>query len=96
MQKVTLLFKCQPGKGEDLLGALSAALVETRAYDGCVSVDTYVDADNPDTVVLIEEWESRSQNEHYMAWRIESGMVEMLMPILATPLEIRYLESNPA
>ena len=78
-----------------MLSAFSTALVETRAYDGCVSVETYVDADSPDTVVLIEERESRKQNELYMAWRIESGMVEMMTPILAAPLEIRYLKPNP-
>ncbi len=96
MQKVTLLFRCQPGKGRDLLDALSSALVETRAYDGCVSVETFVDADSPDTVMLLEEWESRGHNERYMGWRLETGLVEMLTPLLAAPLEVRYLESHPA
>ena len=96
MQKVTLLFKCQPGKGQELLAALTAALVDTRAYDGCISVDTYVDADNPDVVMLFEEWESRAQNERYMGWRMETGLVDMLMPILGAPLEIYYFEPHPA
>ncbi len=96
MQKVTLLFPCQPGKGKDLLDALTVALVDTRAYDGCVSVETFVDADNPDTVVLIEEWDSRGQNEKYMTWRMETGLLEMLQPILAGPLEVHYLDSHPA
>jgi quinol monooxygenase YgiN len=96
MQKVTLTFKCQPGKGADLLGALTVALVETRAFDGCKSVETFVDADNPDTIVLIEEWDSRGQNEKYMTWRLESGMMEMLAPIASEPPEIHYLNTHPA
>lgn len=61
MQTVTLLFKCQPGMGAVLLEAFTASLGDTRAFDGCLSVKTFVDADNPDTVMLIEEWDSKDQ-----------------------------------
>jgi quinol monooxygenase YgiN len=96
METVTLLFKCQPGKGADLLTAFTTALADTRAFDGCVSVETYVDTENPDNVMLIEEWESRSQQEAYLSWRVESGMIEMLAPVLAEPFEMHYFESHPA
>jgi quinol monooxygenase YgiN len=96
MQKVILVFKCQPGTGAGLLEAFTTALVDTRAFDGCLSVETYVDADNPDTIMLFEDWESRAQQETYLAWRIENGMIDMLAPILAEPLEMHYLESHPA
>ena len=74
----------------------TTALVDTRAFDGCISVETYVDADNPDTIMLFEEWESKAQQETYVGWRIENGMIEMLAPILAEPMEMRYLDSHPA
>ncbi|HEY5265482.1 MAG TPA: antibiotic biosynthesis monooxygenase [Acidimicrobiales bacterium] len=90
-----LFFHCQPGKGSELLDILSVALVETRAYDGCVSVGSFVDADRPDSIVLYEEWDTRAQNEKYMTWRLETGLVEMLEPILASPLEVHYLEPHP-
>jgi quinol monooxygenase YgiN len=94
--KVTLLFKCQPGMGSVLLEAFTASLGDTRAFDGCVSVETFVDADNPDSILLIEDWESRAQQEAYLVWRIESGMIELLEPILAAPFEMHYLEAHPA
>jgi quinol monooxygenase YgiN len=96
MLKVTLLFKCQPGMGEVLLAAFTDSLGDTRAFEGCQSVETFVDADNPDTVLLVEDWDSRAHQEAYLAWRIESGMIEMLAPVLAEPLEMRYLEPHPA
>jgi quinol monooxygenase YgiN len=96
MLKVTLLFKCQPGMGESLLAAFTASLGDTRAFDGCVSVATFIDSDNPDTIMLIEDWDSRSQQEAYLAWRVETGMIELLAPILAAPFEMHYLESHPA
>lgn len=96
MQTVTLLFKCQPGMGAVLLEAFTASLGDTRAFDGCLSVKTFVDADNPDTVMLIEEWDSKDQQEAYLAWRIESGMIDLLAPVLAEPFEMHYFESHPA
>jgi quinol monooxygenase YgiN len=96
VHKVILFFHCQPGKGIELLDIFSIALVETRAYDGCISVETFVDADHPDLVMLFEEWDTRTHNDRYMAWRIETGLAEMLQPILAGPLEIHHLEPRPA
>jgi quinol monooxygenase YgiN len=96
MQKVILKFPCQPGKGADLLDVFTVALVDTRAFDGCLSVDTFTDARDSDLVVLIEDWETRDQNKRYMAWRAETGMAEMLQEILAGPMELHYLEAQPA
>ncbi|HVA69802.1 MAG TPA: antibiotic biosynthesis monooxygenase family protein [Acidimicrobiales bacterium] len=95
MQKVTVLFPCQPGKGKEMLEILTAALVETRAYDGCHGVETFVDEDDPDAVLLVEEWETRGHHERYMTWRTENGMGELLQPILAKPLDVHYLDARP-
>jgi len=92
VQKATVLIRCQPGKGEEFLGGLKAMLLDTRAYDGCASVDAYVDADDPDTVMLIEQWESRAHMERYLAWRNESSVAERGATIFAAPPEFRYLE----
>lgn len=95
MQRVTVQFPCQPGKGKDMLEILSAALVETRAYDGCSSVEAFVNADDPDVVLLVEEWETRGHHERYMAWRVENGMAELLQPILKGPLDSLYMDGRP-
>jgi len=82
--------------GAALLTAFETALVDTRAFDGCKSVETLVDSDSPDTIMLLEVWESRSQQEAYLAWRIETGMVEMLAPVLAEPFEMHYYDAHHA
>jgi quinol monooxygenase YgiN len=82
--------------GRTLLDNFTVALVDTRVFDGCLSVETFVDEDNADFIMLIEEWESRTHYERYMAWRVETGLLEMLKPILAAPLELHYLEPHPA
>jgi quinol monooxygenase YgiN len=55
-----------------------------------------VDADNPDQIMLFEEWDSRGQQEKYLAWRVETGMIEMLAPVLSEPFEMHYYEAHPA
>ena len=47
-------FHCNEGMGELLLPGLLESLSETRAFEGCESVETYVDQDDPDRVYLWE------------------------------------------
>lgn len=75
-------FPCAPGKGKEFLSLLLVALVDTRAFAGCQLVETYVDQDNPDLIVLWEKWEQRTDQEKYMAWRAETGMLGMIGPFL--------------
>ena len=94
METLILTFPCKPGLGKDLLGALKSALVETRAFNGCISVVTYTNAANPDDVILIEEWDKKSSQVAYMNWRVETGMPEKLAPLLNGPLKEVWLDAQ--
>jgi len=85
VEKVTVLFRYQPGRGEELLEELRTSSEGTRAFQGCGSVDIYVDADDPDTVLLLQEWESRTQCERWIAWRIDTGLHDAVMEFGASP-----------
>lgn len=84
-------FHCNEGMGEFLLPGLMEALSETRAFDGCESVETYIDEDNPDRVYLWEKWAERKNYDAYIAWRIETGMLENLAPVLIKPMTPTHL-----
>jgi heme oxygenase (mycobilin-producing) len=88
---VMLDLKLNKGAGVEFLPGLLTSLAETRAYEGCELVETYVDADDPDHIVLWEKWAARTNQEAYISWRAESGMIEALAPILAEPLRIVHL-----
>jgi quinol monooxygenase YgiN len=91
MDTLILTFPCKPGSGQVLLEAFKTALVETRAYKGCISVTAYTSATNPDDVILIEEWDSKTSQANYMQWRTDTGMPEQLGPLLAGPLKEEWL-----
>jgi len=96
-QTTHVVFACQAGKGADLLAILGSdqGLVATRAFEGCESVEVYTDADNPDTIVLWEKFATRASHEAYLGWRVETGMIDMLGSILASDLQVTYLDNHP-
>ena len=49
---VIVEFTCPEGVGEAFLPGLIDLLVDTRAFEGCESVETYTDSDNPDRILL--------------------------------------------
>lgn len=61
------------GKREDLVAAFNGVLSDTRAFEGCISVDILLATDSPNDLVLFEEWESAEHYDKYRQWRAESG-----------------------
>ena len=73
---------------EDFFDFLQNALIETRAYEGCLGLNTYHEIGSS-TVLLIEEWEKIENQESYMDWRTETGMVESMYGFLDGELVIK-------
>ena len=61
--RVILEVKAKPGTGDELVALFRSILPETRAYEGCTSVDTLQNSDDADNVVVVEVWDSREQYE---------------------------------
>ncbi|MEI6855834.1 MAG: antibiotic biosynthesis monooxygenase, partial [Acidimicrobiaceae bacterium] len=74
-----------------LLAGLADSLADTRAFKGCISVEVFTDADNPDTIVLLEKWENKEDQAAYFAWRIETGMMDAIAPIMASDPKTTWL-----
>ncbi len=78
------------------LGVLSRALPATRQYAGCRYVTTYTNADAPDEIILIQGWDSRTDQERYIAWRQETGDLQQLVATLREPPVVTFWEHNDA
>ena len=79
---VIVSFPAKPEMLETLKDAMKNALPETRAYDGCISVDTYID-ESTNTIHLIEDWETLDHQAEYLNWRVETGLLDDLDSMLA-------------
>jgi len=51
---LTLEFSMKTGKQPEFLNLLNDALVATRAFDGCIKVDTFAETDGT-SVFLLEQ-----------------------------------------
>ena len=77
---ITLEMPVKPEMLEDYLNILKGALVETRSYKGCRSVTTLVDQETS-SIVLVEEWDSAEDQQAYIAWRVETGLIDAIAPL---------------
>ena len=89
---VILAFSVQPERAEEFKLVLKELLPDTRAYDGCQSVDVYQDQVDPGQIHLIENWESKVHQQKYQAWRDETGIAEVVGPFLAGEPRFNYFD----
>ncbi|MGQ0846832.1 MAG: putative quinol monooxygenase [Sporichthyaceae bacterium] len=82
---VTLLFPTKPEEADNFYKALVSVLPDTRAYDGCQSVTTHRDLEDPTKIFLIEVWDTIDHQKKYLGWRVETGLMEAIGPMLAGP-----------
>ena len=85
---VILEMLVKPDMLEDYLNILKGALVETRNYKGCRSVTTLVDKETS-SIVLVEEWDSVEDQQAYIAWRVETGLIDAIAPFMQGELVTR-------
>ena len=78
---VIVSFPAKVDTLEILKDAMRTALPDTRSFEGCISVDTYID-ESSNTIHLIEDWETLEDQAAYLNWRIETGLLTSLDPIL--------------
>ena len=91
---VVVEFPCAEGKGAQFLDALRAALPDTRGFEGCELVETYTHQDDPDKIVLWEKWAAKPNQEAYLNWRVETGMLDLLGPFLAGAPSFVHLDEH--
>ena len=85
---VSLEIPVKKDKIQDFFDFMRKTLVDTRAYKGCIRLHTYHEIETS-TVLLIEEWEKLENQESYMNWRIETGLLDALSEFLEGELVVK-------
>jgi len=93
---VLLEIDAREGAVDEMIAVLAGSLVDTRARPGCESVTVHRDHERPDTVLLVERWASREDDDAYRAWRAGDGAVPAMAPLVAGPARIRYFDDVDA
>ena len=67
------------------LDATSAAVRDTRAFDGSTGVRVIVDEKDPAHVIIVEQWQTESQDAAYQTWRAGDGLPADIIAMMARP-----------
>lgn len=78
---ITLELPTKTETMDELLKDMKGALVDTRGYAGCQKVETFIDQESQN-VFLVEQWESAEHQQAYMGWRVETGFMDAVGPLL--------------
>ena len=90
---MTLEFKLKDGSLSKSLKWFGEKLPETRAWRGCIGVQTLA-AEDGKSVLQVQEWETKKHQQAYFEDRVESGIIEEVMQFLTEPPIATYYEKR--
>ncbi len=79
-------------KREEIVPLFAKLLQQTRSRDGNEGVTILSDQDEPSSILLVEQWQSRRQYEQYNKWRAERGDLARLAELLPAPPNRRFFD----
>ena len=91
---VTMLLTCKPEAVEGFCGRLPEMLKGTRAFPGFRDVRAIRNMDNPDQVLLIEDWDTAEAYKAYVAWRTETGAMDGLRALTIVPPQTDFWDKR--
>jgi quinol monooxygenase YgiN len=93
---VVLELEAVDGKGDEMIAVLKGSLGDTRARQGCEGVTVHRDTARPNSIVLVERWATREDDDAYRAWRAGDGAVTGMVGLVAAAPVIRYFDDVDA
>jgi len=90
--RVFVELKIRAERLDDVQPLFANLLHETRARVGNEGVTVFSDQDSPTTIILMEQWASRSLYEEYNQWRFERGDLSKLSELLQCPPQRRFFD----
>ena len=92
---VLLELETAEGSAETVIDILRRHLGDTRARPGCESVTVHQDQARPTSILLVERWATRADDEAYRAWRAGEGAITEMVPHVVGR-SVRYFDDVDA
>ena len=77
---------------EELKKHLKEMLPDTRSYEGCQGVQLYENKETPTKLVIHAKWVSEEAQKKYIAWRMENGSLNKIIPMLSEPMSMQLCD----
>ena len=93
---VIIELRAKQGSADDLLSTFKQFTPQARRSEGNISLDLIRGQDDPDVIVLYEQWETRNHFEKYLAWFEEQGRRKIIEALTEGEASVRYFDITPA
>ncbi|MCH9659264.1 antibiotic biosynthesis monooxygenase [archaeon] len=80
---VLVNFDVKKESVDELKKYFKEILPDTRSFEGCQGVQLYESKESPTKFIIHSKWASEDAQKKYMSWRIDTGELEKLMPMLS-------------
>lgn len=81
---VNAVFKAKPETFDDLVAYMASILPDTANYEGAELVSCFADPDDH-SLVVHEVWAEKANQQAYLGWRSETGVVAKIVEMLREP-----------
>lgn len=92
---VVASFKAREGKVEEVIAGLTPIIEQTHGEAGCLAYALHRDANDPDTLVLVERWTSQVALESHFQQPYMAGLGELASELLAAPPALHFCAPLP-
>ena len=82
---ILLEMKVNPDSMKRLKTYLSKILTESRKFDGLIRLRVSHSENEPNNILLYQEWKDKQSFRNYIQWRNENEVLEKIMQKLDTP-----------
>lgn len=93
---IVVTLRLTPSDPKAFQSFLAEILPDTRKARGCRFSKTYTGNNNAGDFLLIQEWDSAADQQAYMAWREQTGVLQTFLGHLAKPAEVHIWTADPA
>jgi quinol monooxygenase YgiN len=92
---VLLELRFKPESLAEARDVFRRELSKTRAFDGSLAIEVWVDSDDETHWIIYESWASVEADDAYRAFRAGEGKITDLPPLLAAPpVKTRYTTTD--
>lgn len=93
---ITLTLTLKPETADAYCAEIPEMLHGTRAFPGFRDIRVVRNRDNPNQIILIQQWDSSAAYDAYIAWRTETGVIERTASFIAEPPQLVYWDKEIA
>ena len=89
---VLVEVKVNPGRREELRTLLQGNMHEITAAEGCEGVRIHANLEDPNILLFVEYWNTRTSYEKYRAWRYQRGDHARMVSMMDGEVSVRVFE----